>query len=662
MRNRTGLTALTAIRRRPVARDSAAIAILVLAAFFFAVWTGGSYVRWANYEYRTFDLAFYVQGLWQFLHGRFAVSVEHVPLMGNHVEPIVFLIAPLFAIFRHPMTLVVVQNAALATMGPVGFGIAKRLGFGVKESLCLAAALLIAPATGYIALHEFHPEALSAPLLLLLFRARLLRSLTQHWVWFIAVLACKENMAPLLVAYCAVEAVTDRKRGLAEVRAWYLWPMGLALCWVALCTSLITPALNAGNVDYIALYDQLGSSASDIFVNALREPHWIAQALVRSLSHGNLVWALLLPFLCLPLLGPRWLLIAAPILLQHLLSWRSSEWMIYFHYGAPLLPLFWMAAVEGIANLDRKGLLPTAVRRAPLLLVVATLIAQIVHGPTALLASTTANWFTQEERRARQNAIVAEIPLTASVIAPLPYLSHLAMREKLYSLHYILKGLKTLSRASYEPPLPTDFVLIDYGDTATFDASAGYYHPAMKTVDGRVIPSSDQLLHDILAQRSWAVTSINELTLLRQDERKVPSRQQDLEPPVDLGPRTQLLGISKSGDSLSKKRSLDIKMSWDFQGRRAVFPWLVLALVSEQTGERMMITRGLCAPEARAGLYEETWHVTSPDRLPTGNYSAEALFSDYPNEIWSGKKDSNGSPRAILSRRVPIGSVKATTD
>ena len=126
---------MTAIRRKPVARDTAAISIIVLAAFFFALWTGESYVRWANYEYRTFDLAFYVQGLWQFLHGRFAVSVEHVPLMGNHVEPIVFLIAPVFAIFRHPMTFVVVQNAALATMGPVGFDIAKRLRFGAKESL-----------------------------------------------------------------------------------------------------------------------------------------------------------------------------------------------------------------------------------------------------------------------------------------------------------------------------------------------------------------------------------------------------------------------------------------------------------------------------------------------------------------------------------------------
>jgi hypothetical protein len=548
-------------------------------------------------------------------------------------------------------------------MGPVGFDIAKRLGFGVKESCLLGAALLVAPATGYVALHEFHPEALSAPLLLLMFRARLIRSLTQHWVWFIAVLACKENMAPLLVAYCAVHVVTDRKRGLAEVRAWYLWPMGLAFLWLVLCTSLITPALNAGNVDYITLYDRLGSSTFDILLNAIREPQRIAQALVESLSQGNLVWALLFPFLCLPLLGPRWLLIATPILLQHLLSWRSSEWMIYFHYGAPLLPLFWMAAVEGVASFDRKQLLPSAVRRAvPLLLVLATLIAQIVLGPTALLASTAANWFTEKERRARQNAIVAEIPPAASVIAPLPYLSHLAMREKLYSLHYILKGLKTLSRASYQPPPPTDFALIDYRDTATFDASAGYYHPTMKTIDGRIIPSSDRLLHDFLTQCTWVVTSTNELTLLKHGDRKVPSRQQDLVPVISFGPLTQLLGISKSGDSLSKDRPLEIKMLWDFQGQRDAFPWLMVALVSEQTGERMTITRGLCAPESRPGLYEETWHITTSDRLPTGNYSAAAFFVDHSKRTLSGNKDGKVSPWVLLSRPVSIGSVKVTTD
>ena len=69
---------------------------LVASALFFLAVTATSCARWANFEYRTFDLAFYVQGIWQFLHGRFDVSVLQVPLLGNHVEPIVFLLAPLF--------------------------------------------------------------------------------------------------------------------------------------------------------------------------------------------------------------------------------------------------------------------------------------------------------------------------------------------------------------------------------------------------------------------------------------------------------------------------------------------------------------------------------------------------------------------------------------
>ena len=115
------------------------------------------------------------------------------------------------------MIFVVVQNAALAIMGPVGFDIGKRLGLGTKESWFLAAALLVAPAAGYIAVHEFHPEALSAPLLLLMVRARLLRSLAQHWFWFIAVLACKENMALLLAGYCVIQLLVQRKRGQSEL-------------------------------------------------------------------------------------------------------------------------------------------------------------------------------------------------------------------------------------------------------------------------------------------------------------------------------------------------------------------------------------------------------------------------------------------------------------
>jgi uncharacterized membrane protein len=320
--------------------------------------------------------------------------VEDVPLLGNHVEPIVFLIAPLFLVFRHPLVFVLVQNLALASMGPVAFQIGKRLGLARKTALLLAAAVLITPATGYIALHEFHPEAFTAPFLLLMIHARLRGSLRAHWGWLIAVLACKENMALLTAAYCAVHVVLERKRPLAELRAWYLWPMALSVSWFLVGAKLITPALNSGSIDYLALYDRLGGSAREIVLNAITEPQRILGALFQSVSQGNLLWALLLPFLALPLLRPRWLLIAAPILLQHLLSWRSSEWTIYFHYAAPLIPLFWIALAEGAAGIDRRQSVPLPIRASlPILVVVACAVAQIVLGPAGDIAVTTENWF-----------------------------------------------------------------------------------------------------------------------------------------------------------------------------------------------------------------------------------------------------------------------------
>ena len=302
---------ITAERQRA---EPGKVIVTALAGLFFLICTWTSYARWANFQYRSFDLAYYVQAIWQLIHGRLDVSVENVPLLGNHVEPIVFLFAPLFAVFRHPMLFVIVQNAALATMPLVGYNIAKRLGLDGKRACLLSAALLLAPAAGYIAIHEFHPEALVAPFLLLMLQAWVAKSISRHWLWFVAVLACKENMAPLLIVYCATQCVVERSRGLAELRRWFLWPMGLALIWFVLSAYVITPALNSGNIDYVALYDQLGTSPGNILLNAIVRPQLIGRALLQSLTHGNLVWGLLLPFLCLPLLRPRWIVIAAPIL------------------------------------------------------------------------------------------------------------------------------------------------------------------------------------------------------------------------------------------------------------------------------------------------------------------------------------------------------------
>jgi uncharacterized membrane protein len=647
------------ITTKRLAADPGKGPIWGVALIFFAVYTWTSYARWANFEYRTFDLAYYVQALWQLIHGRFQVSVEGVPLLGNHVEPIVLLIAPLFLLFRHPMVFVVVQNAALASMGPVAFSLGQRLGLDRKAALLLACAILITPATGYVALHEFHPEAFTAPFLLLLIRARLRYSLWTYWGWLIAVLACKENMALLMVAYCAVHVGLERKRPLSELRAWYLWPMALSILWFFVCTKWITPVLNPGSIDYLALYDRLGASAADILLKAIMQPQRIFGVLFHSLSQGSLLWALLLPFLALPCLRARWLLIATPILLQHLLSWRSSEWTIYFHYAAPLIPLFWMGLAEGVVKIDRWPSVTSQMRRSvPLLVLAACLVAQTLLGPANGIAATAVNWFTGEQTRARKQAFIRQIPPEASLLAPLPYLSHLAMREELHSLHYVLKGLKTLSRATYSPPPPTDFVLIDYDDSATFDPIAGYYHPTMNTVDGRVIPSSDRLLHEFLGRCSWMVRASDELTLLRQMKTAAQSAPASATSGkgVEITPGTTLSAITKSSEEVTE--GLEVQMNWDFQEPRAVFPWMFLRLTPRDQRNGIIISRGLCAPEATKGPYQESWHINLSKQIPEGDYGVEVFFVDNVKRTWATKSGRADARTPLLSAPVPLGELK----
>src|SRR5690606_4111341 len=102
-------------------------------------------------------------------------------------------------------------------------------------------------------------------------------------------------------------------------------------------------------------------------------------------------------------------------------------------------------------------------------------------------------------------------------------------------------GLKTLSREAYVPPSVTDIVIIDSLDPATFNTEAGYYHPQMRMVDGRIIPSSEKLLHEFLRQGSWRVNAHNEMAIYTA----APPSQELPDPIIDSSSSDKpLAGIS----------------------------------------------------------------------------------------------------------------------
>lgn len=124
-----------------------------------------------------------------------------------------------------------------------------------------------------------------------------------------------------------------------------------------------------------------------------------------------------------------------------------------------------------------------------------------------------------------------------------------------------------------------------------------------------------------------------------------------------MGTGTTLTSITKSSDELAEQ-GLEIKMNWNFQSPRDVFPWMFLKLTSRDRQNKIFISRGLCAPEATSGPYLDSWHITSSDRIPEGDYGVEAFFVDNAKRVWAAKTSQPDMRTPPLAPPVPLGEIR----
>src|SRR2546423_12934133 len=110
---------------------------------------------------------------------------------------------------------------------------------------------------------------------------------------------------------------------------------------------------------------------------------------------------------------------------------------------------------------------------------------------------------------------------------------------------------------------------------------------------------------------------------------------------VEIAPGAALTGITKSANELTEI-GLEIKMSWIFREPREVFPWMYLKLTPRDHRNGIVISRGLCAPEATDGPYQEFWRITPSKLIPEGDYGVEAFFVDNTKHVWAATSDQPG--------------------
>ena len=309
-----------------------------------------------------YDLGVMDNIVWQTIHGRLFFYPQYgMSYFGDHFAPILFVFVPLYAIWAHPLVLILGQALALALGGLFVHRIAivhlgrERADGGVDAEpprrAVWALTLLYAlnPSLLHVAMFDFHPVALMIPLSLAAYYCYL----TRTWPWFVVSLvllaACQEE-APITVAafglFMLVFGETTSQRWFGAVTS-----LAASLYFV-LVMEVIIPAFQPNAMSagwsYVSRYAHLGSSKDAILRAIVLHP---VDTLVRSFAIYKLetLLELMLPLGLLPLLGWRALLVALPSLAYTYLSARPNQFVIRYQYFSPALGWLMVSAVQGLS-------------------------------------------------------------------------------------------------------------------------------------------------------------------------------------------------------------------------------------------------------------------------------------------------------------------------
>ena len=472
--------------------------VCALIAAYVALYGGLCIHKYGYFLYTDFDLAIFVQAVDGLLRGTLYSSIRGLNWLGDHSSLVMFLVAPLYAIARSPVTLLLVQTVALALGALPVYWLARRKLPGAGVPIALAAAYLLQPALGYTNLFEFHPEVLSTSALLWAFYG-LVENKTR-WMVIASALALlgKEDVA-LAVLGMAFYALSLRRSRDAAILA------GLAAASLIVSFAILKPGLGGtANAQYETLYARWGDTMAEVVLNLLRHP---GQALAAfwdtpgdafdTAVKQNYYLVMLLPWAFLPLFSPRTLAIPALVLGLHFLSWRFHQHTIVFQYTALITPFVTAAAVAGLRNLlilvptgarpsPRQGAatradLDTPMRRgaatvAVALVVVASVFANVAYGPLVgggpmLRVGPMERLHASREQKALlpyRGAFLDRIPNQGGVIAGFEFLARLVRGHRdVHSLHNLLLGHYTVSELPYPAPSGVVALIGDMGSPAT---------------------------------------------------------------------------------------------------------------------------------------------------------------------------------------------------
>lgn len=333
--------------------DPAILIVAFFAANYFVIMTSLAFLKHDVFLTGRFDLGNMSQTVWNTAHGRFFTltnpdGTEIVSRLAVHSDFILILFAPLYFLWSDPRMLLLIQSLILSFGGVFVYLIAKK----IIHNKYLSAALSISFFTNFW-LHEqnlfdFHAVSLATTFLLGAFYFLIQKKYFFVGLFLLLAGITKENVFLIIPFFGVYLYFVEKKKTLGIL----LLTVSVAIFFF-LSSYAIPEARNEAHFA-VSNYGYLGSSPQEIVLNIILKPQVVFQQ-VFSLSTLNYLHQHLLPLGYLPIFSPAILIAVIPEMAIYLLSSNLQYRSYEYHFGALIIPFFFIATVYSVNFLLRQN-------------------------------------------------------------------------------------------------------------------------------------------------------------------------------------------------------------------------------------------------------------------------------------------------------------------
>jgi uncharacterized membrane protein len=423
--------------------------LLFTVLFFGLVYSCISLVNHYNFRTYALDLGVYTNAMYDYIHFKWndSSSFNGSPenLLADHFDLYLIIFSPLILIFK-TYTLLVVQILFIL-IGGIGvytyFSSSKSVfRFSLPATIYFYSFFGIFSAVSY----DYHSNVIAAMLVPWFFYYFKEKNYTVSLLILIFMLISKENIS-LWIAFICLGLLGEYRRDKKAIR-YLLVFFSISLLYFILIIGVVMPALSSRNVYAHFNYLFLGNTPIEALKYLILHPFQALMTLFinhTTNSSGNYIKMelhlfLLLSGLYVLFLKPHYLVMLIPIYFQKLFNDNFSMWGIYNQYSvefAPILAIGIFSVISRFNNRQMAFIAVTFVLIGSIAVSIRSMDRTVYYSNKAKIRIYQNSHYTRDYNVGFVHQQLDNIPQNAIVSAQSPFLSHLALRDKIYQFPII---------------------------------------------------------------------------------------------------------------------------------------------------------------------------------------------------------------------------------